>query len=166
MEFKTRLESVIADKCRGVKSEFARQIGIHVTAIDKWNFHRIPSGETLQRIHNTFGVSIDWLLFGRGNPYMDDGEELMGLESVSEAPDNIRSSLSKSVNLLANVLTSGNQMYIQVVLSVLSAFSSAITHTKQQTKRLEQLESDYEELKKRMGALEGGVSTKKKGAAG
>jgi len=157
MNFIERIESIIKPLS---KAEFARKIGIHVSTIALWDDEHLPKGDILQRIHKEFNIDLNWLLTGEGEPYIQPAEGIK-----QGAPVDISRGLGRSVDMLANVLNSGNHLYIQMVLSVLSAFDSAVTHTKKQAEEIARLNKEYEELKKRVENLESTAPRPKKGVA-
>lgn len=62
--FLSRLTNLIGDK---KPFHWAAEVGISKGAFDRiWNKGSVPSSELLVRIHNATGVSIDWLLTGKG----------------------------------------------------------------------------------------------------
>jgi transcriptional regulator with XRE-family HTH domain len=57
---------------RGVLSrpEFGQKIGVSQSAVQNYEtLNHIPKGDVLQRIHNEYGVDLNWLLTGKGEPY-------------------------------------------------------------------------------------------------
>lgn len=188
------------------QGQFAEKIKVDQSTVQVWEGkNKVPKGDILKRIREAFGVSIDWLLTGEGDPYpgvfpyyngADSGpgglgegalgegvgdKELFGRTRLIEkqgkqfvlteygprpgAAGGSRGGpgLGRAVDMLATVLDSGNPLYIQVVLSVLSAFSSAATRTKQQTEEIRQLTRECEELRTRLEALEAEASPPEKG---
>ena len=67
--FFDRLKSVIDEKTGGKHTVFAKKAGIPASTFQSYMSERIPHPEHLIRIFETFGVSIDWLLTGEGDPY-------------------------------------------------------------------------------------------------
>jgi len=52
------------------REDFARKIGADKSTIQRYeNEDNIPKGDILRRIHERFGVDLNWLLTGRGEPY-------------------------------------------------------------------------------------------------
>ena len=64
------------------QKDFAKKIGVHLTTVQLYESGNIPKGDVLQRIKEKFGVSIDWLLTGEGEPFIDG----QGLEPGSGGP--------------------------------------------------------------------------------
>jgi len=192
-----RIKFIRGDLTQG---EFAERIKVDQSTVQVWEGrNKVPKGDILQRIREAFGVSIDWLLTGEGDPFgiasspyhgwdaqaVELGEgagdkDLFGRTKFIEkegkqfilteyAPPEGASSASRSspglgraVDMLANVLNSEDPLSIQVVLSVLSAFSAAVTRTKQQTEEIQQLRRECEELRKRLEDLEAAAPPPKK----
>lgn len=198
-----RIKFIRRDLTQG---EFAEKIKVDQSTVQVWEGkNKVPKGDILQRIREAFGVSIDWLLTGEGEPYpvvfpyshgtdsepggpgegaLGEGvgdQELFGKTRLIErqgkqfvlteygpragaaGPSRGVPGLGRAVDMLASVLDSGNPLYIQVVLSVLSAFSSAATRTKHQTEEIRQLTRECDELRKRLEALEAAASPPEKG---
>lgn len=45
------------------KSELARKLGIAISTVHRWfNEDRTPSYDTIQKLADMFGVSVDWLM--------------------------------------------------------------------------------------------------------
>lgn len=61
-EFKKRLALATGM----TQSQIAEETGINHQTIVMWG-HMVPSGQSLYRLHETLGVSIDYLLFGEDN---------------------------------------------------------------------------------------------------
>nr|DAL88823.1 MAG TPA: Repressor protein CI [Caudoviricetes sp.] len=70
-EFVRILKELIKE--RGItQKKFLLDMGLNINAIGDWAKHgNIPKGDTLQRIANYFGVSVDYLL-GKSNVMIDD----------------------------------------------------------------------------------------------
>lgn len=56
--------------------------------------------------------------------------------------------------MLATVLGSGNQVFIQGLMSSLIAFNEAVNVAKQQNQRIASLESERDNFRKRLATLE------------
>lgn len=69
MDIKNRIKSI-----RGSLSQkdFAEKIGVHITTVQGYESGNLPKGDILQRIHEVFNASIDWLLTGEGAPYINE----------------------------------------------------------------------------------------------
>ncbi len=67
-----RLKQVIKQHYENQK-EFAKVIGISQSIVTGWWADRSkPRTETLQKICEDTGVSMDWLVLGRAEPYVDE----------------------------------------------------------------------------------------------
>ncbi len=62
--------------------------------------------------------------------------------------------LGQAVEMLSNVLRSGDQVLVRTILSNLEASSHAADQNKRQSDRIEKLKKECEELKKRITSLE------------
>ena len=56
---------------RLTQKEFGGKLGVSLAAIQNYeSTDSIPKGDVLQRINGEFGVDINWLLTGEGDPYL------------------------------------------------------------------------------------------------
>lgn len=61
-----RLLYLVDKFSNGNLSVFAKKAKIPQSTMHKYINGRIPNGEALFRIHNTFGINLNWLLTGKG----------------------------------------------------------------------------------------------------
>ena len=77
-----RIAWLIAEKCGGNRSKFARDIGITPAyAAQIYNGDRIPSDRTIADICRAFSVNKAWLETGTGEPFQEISRE----EKIAEA---------------------------------------------------------------------------------
>lgn len=69
-KFIERLNSLINEISGGNVTDFAKKSGIKQATLFNYTKGRMPNAESLYNICNNLGVSIDWLLAGRGEPYL------------------------------------------------------------------------------------------------
>ena len=69
MTFGERFKSIKGSLSR---EDFAKKINVDKSTIHNYLNGHIPKGDVLQRIRQEFKVSIDWLLSGEGNPYIEE----------------------------------------------------------------------------------------------
>ena len=63
------------------RPKFGQKIGVSQTAVQNYETqNHIPKGDVLQRIHNEYGVDLNWLLTGEGESYKKGKQE--GLPSA------------------------------------------------------------------------------------
>ena len=67
MDFSERIKSI---RGRLKQADFGKRLGISQSAVQGYEQGGIPKGDILQRIHKEFGVNINWLLTGDGEPYI------------------------------------------------------------------------------------------------
>jgi phage repressor protein C with HTH and peptisase S24 domain len=67
--FVDRLKSLVDEHAGGKVTIFAKKAGIYPGTFDNYLKGRLPQAEQLLYIRQTYGVSIDWLLTGEGEPY-------------------------------------------------------------------------------------------------
>ena len=70
--FAERVAKIVAEKCNGNRSEFARAVGItpaYAAQICKGD--RVPSDRTIADICRVFGVNKAWLETGSGDPFQE-----------------------------------------------------------------------------------------------
>lgn len=176
------------------QKEMAKKISVHIATYQLYEQGNIPKGDVLQRIHEAFGVSIDWLLTGKGKPYLycgidgepltdavkvireyeaKDQDGLYGKSSQVEVdgklfdvteftpeekhpPDGV--GLGRAVDLLANVMRSGNEVYVRAILANLKAFSDAVDNQSEAADRIEILELKCDKYEKVIAELEARVA--------
>lgn len=67
------------------KSELARKLGIAISTVHRWfNEDRTPSYDTIKKLADMFGVSVDWLM---GKTDMIDEEELFDPTTMLVDPE-------------------------------------------------------------------------------
>lgn len=69
--YKTRLKTIVDDNADGKYTVFAKKAGIPHSTFQSYMQGKLPHPDHLLRIHDTYHISIDWLLFGHGKPYID-----------------------------------------------------------------------------------------------
>ena len=58
------------------QKKFGHLIGADQSTVQVWEIRNsLPKGNFLQRIHEQFGVNINWLLTGMGEPYVKEGPD-------------------------------------------------------------------------------------------
>ena len=157
------------------KKDFAIKIGASDTNVLAWErSDALPGSKYLEVIHRVFGVDINWLLTGEGEPYINKDIDVAGGHQFAEHAARYAAAgdpgsapaLGKAVDMLAMVLNSGQQVFIQALVSNLVAFSEAITNHRNQDQRIKLLEDKCEEMKKRIETLEEAATSElKKGMA-
>jgi len=103
-------------------------------------------------------------LWGRTRHHDVDGERFA---VTAYGPENSRNDekpqpvgLGQAVDLLNTVLSSGNEVFIQALMSNLIAFSNAVQRDKEQSARIAKLENECEALKSRLAAVEEKLSSR------
>ena len=162
--FLDRLKTVIGGMSQ---KEFARKVGVNVSTVATWN-NTLPSGNTLTKIASEFeGVDLNWLITGVGTPYVDTSDRISrtadkevpwgrteqtevggkpftvttyGGDQDRKEPTPPAPVLGQAVEMLATVLSSGDQVFVQALMSNLIAFSSAVRESKRQAARIAALE--------------------------
>jgi|GEM_PF-2505649 len=72
--FFRRLEWLVERHANGKYKKFADLAGIPSGTFYKYKNERLPHPEHLSKFHDVFGVNIDWLITGEGNPYIEEGK--------------------------------------------------------------------------------------------
>lgn len=153
-DFIERLQKLIDDNAAGKPALFATKAGIAPGTFHAYTKGRLPQGEQLIRIHKTYRVNIDWLLTGKGEPYLRDvpaqepgrEENNRAGEPVTQQPD---FRISDALTMTAEVLESGTSYATALYLNI-QHFHRAISAEK----RIEQLELEVSSLRERMIQLE------------
>jgi len=148
------------------QKDFAVKIGAGQKSIHSWEAgHAAPGARSLEAIHRVFGVDIHWLLTGEGDRYIKKDRNdltLPGIPSESPAEYEERATgLGQAVEMLATVLESRNQVFIRALMSDLVAFNEAVTAAsqtvtaaKQQSQQISDLRFEFDEVCRRLAALE------------
>jgi hypothetical protein len=164
-EFINRLLRLIAEKAKGKPSVFAKKAGIPHSTFYGYVDGRLPVSEHLVRIRDTFGVNINWLLTGQGEPYSQEKGEasepahLYGLpEEQIQGADLSgaeQAELEGILDLARQVLTSSNRQAADALERNIRYFAHAI----KVEGRLSDLEEKVDHLEaflKKKGILMGG----------
>ena len=71
------------------QAEFSSRLDVHEQTLGKYERNkRLPDAEFLTRLRDQFGVSIDWLLTGRGTMRPGETEPMAVAPAVQETPGN------------------------------------------------------------------------------
>jgi phage repressor protein C with HTH and peptisase S24 domain len=73
--FSERLLWLIVEKANGKVTVFAKKAGIPHSTFYNYVDGRLPSSEHLVHLRDTYGVNINWLLTGQGDPYSQVADE-------------------------------------------------------------------------------------------
>src|SRR4051812_34398641 len=65
--FGDRLGRILAEKGL-TQDQLAKQLFVSAPTVSRWLDGAIPRRHTLSRLQQRLGISIDWLLHGRGEP--------------------------------------------------------------------------------------------------
>jgi transcriptional regulator with XRE-family HTH domain len=136
---------------------FAHKIGSNQKSVHAWESGKaMPGAKSLEAIHKAFGVDINWLLTGEGNQYikLEKIEDEPNLQEETLEYQKSTSTLGKAVDMLAAVLNSGNQVFIQALMSNLIAFSNAVKIDQNQRQEIAMMKSELEQVHTRLAALE------------
>ena len=136
------------------RPKFGQKIGVSQTTLQNYETkNHIPKGDTLQRIHNEYGVDLNWLLTGEGESYNKgkqegfpsaDGKGLWGqtrhhvvegkqIDVTLFTPPNTQSSpdpgalnpFIRGVGALQTIFDSGDPLLISTIQANLTAFEQA-----------------------------------------
>ena len=166
------------------RQKFGSMIGAGKSSIQNYETKdKVPKGNILQNICTVFNVNTTWLLTGQSQPPIKDRKvDQVGIHQVVDdeglwgrtrrhqvegsevdvtlfepkdgAEMEAVGGLGQSVELLANILSSGNQVMIRAILSNLQAFSNAVDSQYRAEERILKLEEECEKFEKRVAALE------------
>ena len=113
--FSQRLSKLIKDHADGKHTVFAKKIGIPTGTFQSYVDGKLPKPEYLLLISEKINVSIDWLLTGKGDPYIckvgasqDDDTEFA--EFLNMARVVLESGTAYSDTLIANIRLSHHAM--------------------------------------------------------
>jgi len=143
-------------------SDFAKLLGISQASLsDIENNKSSTSIDYVINLLKNSDVNSEWLLTGIGNPYktphhaeiIDPGQSCaLGEPIPAYGPD--RPSIGPAVDLLANILNSGDQVIVQALMANLHAFNRAVEKDRAQLSRIQELEEKCRALEERMNAIE------------
>ena len=68
--FQDRLQKLVNKLAGGKYTVFAKSCGIPHSTFQNYMNGRMPHSDHLLRIHDKYGVDLNWLLSGRGEPYL------------------------------------------------------------------------------------------------
>jgi transcriptional regulator with XRE-family HTH domain len=131
MAFSERLLKIIAERASGKPTVFAKMAGISQGSIFNYVEGRIPSPENLTRICETFGVNMNWLLTGKGDPYMLEERDAPASEpryeyNLPEMGADETAQLNAVLDLAKQVLTSGNPQAADALEKNIRYFAHAV----------------------------------------
>lgn len=122
--FIDRFSWLIVEKAKGRPTVFAKLVGIPAGTLYGYIDGKLPTPEYLIRIHEVFGVNINWLLKGEGEPFLkpkdESGEPQQGIT------DSIETSLTEILKLAEKVLTSGNRQAMDALEKNIRYFAHAV----------------------------------------
>ena len=81
------VETSVGDRIRFIrgslaKIEFARALGIYRNTLLQWETNKnFPDFESLLKIHKEFKVNINWLISGKGKPYLKRSQPSPDIET-------------------------------------------------------------------------------------
>ncbi|MBU1564260.1 MAG: helix-turn-helix domain containing protein [Proteobacteria bacterium] len=147
--FSSRLQELI-DEFGGKKlTGFAKLCGIPQGTLHGYKSGKLPTSEYLIRIQEECGVSIDWLLKGRGEKYIDN----QGQPKIQLDPDPRIASLMEGAR---RVLTSGNILAFHALEQNIIYFDHAIAAEKRADateRKIQEIREDFKILKSEIKRL-------------
>jgi len=133
----------------GGKYAFAEAIGVSYDAVRQWCIgENLPDGKRLLAISEKFGVSLDWLLTGRGPEKIavsgieEAGKEYNSCESFDHWPEEIQNACRQ----LREILLSDHPVIKPALLSNLAAFQFSLGKEKTQDEEIRKLSRRLLEL--------------------
>lgn len=85
-----RIREIMAEFTGGKPTVFAKKAGIPPSTFSGYLDGRVPHADHLVRIRETYGISIDWLLIGKGHKYIDGAKENLGINNDDELLGDIK----------------------------------------------------------------------------
>lgn len=137
-----RLLELVGEFANNKKTVFAQKAGIPKGTFYGYLKGGVPHVEHLVRIQETFFVSIDWILTGRGQKYIHDSEEKV---VVDQDPQ-----IARLIEGARRVLTSGNHVAFDALERNIIYFDHAI----EAEKRADEAEKEIAEIKEKMKTIE------------
>ena len=100
-------ETTIGDRIRYIRGsltqpEFGRKLGVGRNNVYTWESNQnMPQAETLLRIYKEYGVNINWLLSGEGEPYIEKSKRSIVVGSRYLKMETRLSALERRVSKLS-----------------------------------------------------------------
>ena len=139
-KFSSRLERIIEETSSGNASNFSKSTDIPYSTLHGYLKGRPPHSEHLIRIRNKWRVSIDWLLSGEGNKFIQDG--------VSESqPLDPNPEIAELMEGARGVLTSGIPEAFDALERNIRYFTRAIAAEKRADKIEREMKEGFDYLK-------------------
>lgn len=138
---KDRLLELVAEFAKGKPATFAKNVGIPHSTFHNYTKGRMPHSKYLIYIRDKYNINIDWVLTGKGNKYIKEGEDAQ--KTLDENPI-----IAELLECARRVLKSGNQVAFEALERNIRYFA----HTIEMEKRLRNFESrlaDLEEKEKK-----------------
>lgn len=146
-------------------------IGIMRSAQHLWKKHQknsksSPGSPSGHRVAPNYEQEDERIMPGKGGVAPDSDRGSFGAPDLTghhvtklyipdgTGPPAENSLLGRAVTLLANIIGSGNEIFTQALMSNLVAFSAAVNKEKEQNHRINNLEKECDELRKRVALLE------------
>jgi hypothetical protein len=166
--FLERLSKIINDHAGGKHTVFATMAGIPIGTFQNYMTGKLPKPEYLLQISEKFDVNIDWLLTGKGSPYIykvtsenegEGGGRIAAPESEydphggwkprPEMLDDNHMLLGKAFEIIRS-----QSIYREALVANINAFFGAMTAER----KLTGAEKDLADTKARLGEMEKDLS--------
>ena len=145
------------------QKEFTQKIDPKKKASSEWESGKaMPGAKSLEAIHRVFGVDINWLLTGEGEPYINKDRNVVGVHQVAEhaadyAGGHGSDPFADAVSGLKEIFDSRDPILIPALEANIRAFRISARREKQlnnQAAEIKALHSECDDLKKRLATLE------------
>jgi len=146
---------IARDQAGLTQEQAAELLGISVRAVQdhESDAHR-PGNNTINGYVKIYSCEKDWLLgIKKGIDYGLGRDEKLPEVRTTEEKYGVDLSVQAGI-LLSNILSSGDQVMTQAIMSNLRAFNQAVNTQRKDKNRITKLEEECEDLKKRVAALE------------
>jgi hypothetical protein len=143
MDVAERLFILVEQKADGNVALFSRKAAIPPQTMHYYiKDGRLPHADHLIRICGAYNVNLNWLLAGKGEPYIESAREKLPEVTIADLPELVEKAIK--------VLTSDNRMAVDALARNIVYFAHAID-TEQ---RMAHAEQRLVEMESRMTALE------------
>ena len=88
-KFAERLNFLISEISSGNVTEFANKSGIKQATLYNYTKGRAPNAESLNNICSIFGVNLNWLVSGKGTPYIEEEDSTSFETQPPPTPNNL-----------------------------------------------------------------------------
>lgn len=157
--------SNIGDRLRLARGENTQPVLAKLLGVNKNTILRYEKGlsapdiVTVRKICYLTGVSLDWLVYGKGPMWLSDIQEGEAKDTHTDQamrPEDAFDSLdmAEGIGLLAEIYRSKDNIYIRAINANLLAFSDAVKTKAKMADMAERMQEQFAKMEEKLNALE------------